>query len=497
MAQNQTSRCEDAEIQNQSQHPITEDMIVASRALRLRMLEDPYRPAFHFVVPEDFASPADPNGAIYWNGRYHLGYIYRDHGVHYWGHVSSLDLLHWRHHTPWLFPTLDSPEEGIFSGNCFINKQGQATMLYHGFKVGNCIATSSDSQLDTWKKLPSNPIVPVDDENWRYPGKNRPFASWDPHGWLEGDTYYAIFGGKRPAIFKAAELDDWDYVGDLMAHALEGVDVNEDVSCPDFFRLGDKWILICISHELGCRYYVGEWRDEQFHPELHERMSWVDNAFFAPESLLDQRGRRIMWAWIFDQRSDDVRKSSGWSGTFSLPRELWLGEDNRLRMRPVDELASLRYNERRYAELRIAPDSEILLEGARGSLLDIELVIEPRGARRCGVKVCCSPGGEEETIVGYDAAEGGLFVDTRRSSTRMGKHVIESGPLTLRSNEMLRLRVLVDKSVVEAFANDRQAVCRRIYPSRRDSVGVKVFAEGGAARVYSASAWEMMPSNPY
>ena len=29
-------------------------------------------------------------------------------------------------------------------------------------------------------------------------------------------------------------------------------------------------------------------------------MSWIDNSFFAPESLLDDRGRRIMWAWIFD-----------------------------------------------------------------------------------------------------------------------------------------------------------------------------------------------------
>jgi beta-fructofuranosidase len=78
------------------------------------------------------------------------------------------------------------------------------------------------------------------------------------------------------------------------------VSPHEDVSCPDFFPLGDKWVLLCISHELGCRYYVGEWRNEQFFPELHERMSYSDNTFFAPESLLDPSGRRILWAWIFD-----------------------------------------------------------------------------------------------------------------------------------------------------------------------------------------------------
>jgi len=90
--------------------------------------------------------------------------------------------------------------------------------------------------------------------------------------WLaEGDTYYAIFGGQRPAIFKATELDKWEYIGDLLAHAAPGVDINEDVSCPDFFRLGNKHVLVCISHRLGCRYYVGEWENEQFYPEFHER----------------------------------------------------------------------------------------------------------------------------------------------------------------------------------------------------------------------------------
>ena len=477
---------------------ISEEMIVASRNLRLRMLEDPHRPAYHFVVPEDFARPADPNGAVYWNGRYHLGYIYQDHGIHYWGHASSLDLLHWRHHQPWLLPTPDSPERGIFSGNCFINKQGEATMLYHGVGVGNCIATSGDAQLDTWKKLPANPIIPVEEgEKGPRPGEKALFASWDPHGWLEGDTYYAIFGGKRPAIFKAKELDKWDYVGDLMAHTVEGVDINEDISCPDFFRLGGKRVLICISHEMGCRYYVGEWKNEQFHPELHEQMSWVDRDFFAPESFLDHRGRRIMWAWVFDRRPKDTIQSSGWSGTFSLPREIWLGEDNRLRMRPVEELDRLRYNKRRRENVMLQPDTEITLDNVQGKLLDMELVIEPFAARRCGVKVCCSPGGEEETVAGYDAAEGKLFIDTLRSSTDLGQPVGEGGPLSLSGNELLHLRVLVDKSVVEIFANERQGVMRRIYPTRKESTGVKLFSEGGAARIHSMTAWDMMPSNPY
>jgi sucrose-6-phosphate hydrolase SacC (GH32 family) len=97
--------------------PITQEEIEAARRVRLHLLADPYRPAYHFIVPEDVARPAGPNGALFW---------YQERGVHYWGHVSSLDLLHERHHPPSLFPTPGSPEEGIFSGNGFVNKAGEA-----------------------------------------------------------------------------------------------------------------------------------------------------------------------------------------------------------------------------------------------------------------------------------------------------------------------------------------------------------------------------------
>lgn len=479
--------------------PIPESLTVA-RGLRHHLLADPYRPGYHFVVPEDFARPADPNGALFWNGRYHLHYIYQEQGVHCWGHVSSLDLLHWRHHPPSLVPTADSPETGIFSGNAFINKAGEATILYHGVKAGNSIATSSDPHLDRWRKLPSNPIIPVEEGKWRE-SDSLPYTSWDPHGWPDGDSYYAIFGGKRPAIFKAKELDDWSYVGDLFGQGVEGVDPTEDVSCPDFFRLGDKWVLICISHELGCRYYVGDWRGEQFFPEFHARMSFSDNTYFAPESLPAPDGRRILWAWVFDQRSDDAKESSGWSGTFSLPRELWLGADNRLRMRPVEELKRLRYNEHRQENTHLGPETELLLPDVAGQLLDIELDAELFGAGTVGVKLFCSPDGEtapEETVIGYDASQGRLFIDTRRSSADgMGVQGIEAGPLVLGTNEPLRLRVLADRSIVEVFANDRQALVRRVYPSRETSVGVKLFATDGAAHIRRLSCWEMMPTNPY
>jgi beta-fructofuranosidase len=459
-----------------------------ARALREKLLSDPYRPAYHFVTPEGTCMPFDPNGAIFWKGRYHLFYIFQDHRGHNWGHVSSTDLFHWRHHPTGLV-------SGMFSGNCFINKEGRPTMCYHQVGQGNAMAVAVDDEMNEWRKLESNPITPKTRPGDAHHDKYR---SWDPFGWLEGDTYYAIFGGERPAIAKAPRLEgEWQYVGDLMANSVPGVSINEDVSCADFFKLGTRHMLLCISHRLGCRYYLGDWQGEQFHPTFHEKMSWVDNSFFAPESLLDDKGRRIMWAWVFDSPGFKMRTDYGWSGTMSLPRVLSLGEDGRLRINPPEEIEKLRYHGKKRANLRVAADSDLALEGIGGNSLELALEVDTRDTKQFGIKVGCSPGEEEQTRVYYDAAEKMLKVNTAKSSLTEGPKSVEAGPFELKADEPLRLRVFVDKSVVEVFANGRQAAMRRIYPSRPDSLGVRLFSHGGEARVTSLEAWEMAASNPY
>jgi len=460
----------------------------AARALREKLLSDPFRPGYHFVTPEGSCMPFDPNGAFYWKGRYHLFYIFQDARGHNWGHVSSTDLFHWRHHPTGL-------TAGMFSGNCFINKDGRPTMCYHQVGQGNAMAVALDDELNTWKKLDTNPITPRTEPGDPHHGKYR---SWDPYGWLEGDTYYAIFGGERPGIAKAPDLGGpWKYVGDLMANAVEGVGIHEDVSCADFFKLGNRHMLLCISHRLGARYYLGEWKNEAFHPTFHEKMSWADNSFFAPESLLDDRGRRIMWAWVFDGPGFKTRGDFGWSGTMSLPRVLSLGDDGVLLMDVPPEIERLRYNPKKRADLAVAAEGEVPLDDLRGNSLELAVEMNGKGARQFGVKVCCSPKGEEQTLVFYDAAERKLKVDTRQSSLADSPKGIEAGPFALKEGEPLRLRVFVDKSVVEVFANGRQAVMRRVYPSRDDSLGVSLFAVGGPAAVTKLEAWDLMPSNPY
>jgi len=484
---------------------ITDDELHAARHMRLKMLRDPYRPAYHFVSPEGLAMPFDPNGNVFWRGRHHMGYIYQERGVHYWGHVSSTDLLHWRHHQPSLLPTPDSPETGIFSGNGYVDRDGSRVLyLYHGVGVGNCIAWSDDPDLETWHRHEGNPIVPNPEDP-----ETADHTSWDPCGWIDGDTYYAVFGGKKNTVWKSADMQEWEMCGPFLAQAYPGVDILEDISCPDFFKMGDKWVMVCISHALGARYYVGEWKNEQLHPEYHEMMSYCDNEFFAPESYTDDRGRRILFAWVFDGRDKEaVSTPSGWSGMMSLPRVMTLGADNRLLMAPVEELESLRYNEVVLADQAIPADgsTNLAFEAVTENVVELEVEIDNNGATEFGLTVCGSADGKHQTVIGYDAVAGTLKIDTSRSGdwqrleksvTGTPKATVELAPMKLNPGEPLKLRVFIDRCMIEVFANDgRLALSRVAYPPA-GATGTTLYANGGPATATHVRMWDIMPTNPY
>jgi beta-fructofuranosidase len=485
----------------------------AVRAHREDLLADPQRPAYHFVAPEGTCMPFDPNGAIFWKGRYHLCYIFQDERGHCWGHASSADLVHWRFHTPALFPAPGDPDRHIFSGNAFVNLKGEATLLYHGVDAGNCIATCAEDGLDHWTKLPSNPIVPNPKEGDPEHGV---YASWDPHGWVENDTYYAIFGGHPgsgvPAtLFKSENITDWEYLHPILEREMPGVSSDDDLSCPDFFKIGDKHMLMCISHKRGCRYYLGRWEDERFHPESHAWMNWPGGTCFAPESLLDDQGRRIMWAWALDRFPAGMRTQHGWSGTMTLPRVLSLADDGTLRIEPVEELSMLRQNHRHFGDVAVAADSEVKLDNVQGDCLELAVRVRHEDAGQVGVKVRCSPDGDEQTIIAYDPASKQLIVDFSRSTLDPGiayhsfcmgggenpRVTAQKAPFELKPDEPLDLRIFLDRSIMEVFANGRQCLTQRLYPTRADSLGVVLFATGADAAVESVDVWDMAAANAW
>ena len=414
------------------------------------------------------AMPGDPNCAFFWKGRYHLHYIYTHQDGFSFAHVSSTDLLHWQWHPTTLTPP--KTEHGMFSGTGFFTKEGQPAIIYHGQGSGrNQLAIAADDQLEKW----SPP--------WALEPKIRPdqdgskIAHWDPDAWWEGDSYYALSGGspgsgKPPTLFKSQDLRNWDYLGLFLSKDMPDVQADEDISCPNFFQIGNQRMLLCISHNKGCRYYLGQWRDEKFTPEFHARMNWKGWDFFAPESVLTADGRRVMWAWC--------NLGSPQTGIQSLPRELSLPDDGVLRIKPLRELESLRYDERREADLTVKSDVAYRLEEIAGDALELNVTFKPNAAKQFGIQVYCDDQGKNGAPI---------VVDPANKTLRLGETV---APFELRAGEDLELRVFIDKNMIEVFANDRQAlVASHNYAS--GNLGVSLFSTGGDVLVPQVRSWKM------
>ena len=111
---------------------------------------------------------------------------------------------------------------------------------------------------------------------------------------MQGDHLY---------LFESTDLVNWKYLHEFYESNCKWTDKSEDNMCPSFLPLpvspeggafSGKRLLLAISHNLGCRYYIGTYENDKFYPDCHERMTWVDHTFFAPEALIDDKGRQIM-----------------------------------------------------------------------------------------------------------------------------------------------------------------------------------------------------------
>jgi beta-fructofuranosidase len=393
---------------------------------------------YHLAHPTaSGGSPFDPNPAFYYKGRYHMHYIYRPSCGFAFAHVSSTDMVHWKWHPTVLAPPTTG--HGMFSGTGFFTKEGKPAMVYCGWGSNrNWISYGLDDNLDKWGN--AHTMLPKDKD-----GKLLDKAKYfDPDIWLDGDTYYGLNGHSSstpPFIMQSKDLKNWTQTGPLLHPDFDekklGVRKGEDISCPNMFKLGKKWVLVCISHRLGCRYFIGDFKNGQYLPESHALMGGLSKRFFAPESLLTKDGRRVMWAWFFGGQTKGVQ---------SLPRELELPDDGILRIKPLRELESLRCEEQSQEKIAVKTDTDLVLKKIKGDHLELKLVVKDTGEKNFGVAVLCDDQGKGGVRITVNRTKGLLEVGT------------EKAPFKLKKNQPLTLRVFVDSTIVEVFANDVQAV---------------------------------------
>ena len=436
----------------------------------------------------------DPNGVIHWDGRYHLFFQYNPDGAWHanmhWGHAVSDDLTHWTELPIAIAPTPDSPDQGgVFSG-CVVDDHGTPKAIYTGVNDDyqiqvQCLATGN-ADLTRWSKHPANPIISDVPAHLRQTHDFR-----DPFVWRQDDSWYMALGshivgvGGAVLLYRSDNLLDWEYlnplfVGDAARHGF-------NFECPNFFPLGDKWVLIvsaqysrALAHSL---YFVGRFENHRFIPE---REAVFDPGYsYASLSHIDGDGRRLIYSWIREGRSVEAQREAGWTGVQAIPRELWLDEQERLCSRPVPEFEQLRGRHWRFNGSEL-DTGEVAV---RGLSLDIEAEFDAGAAETCGMALACSLCGAEKATISYER-------DTR--TLRIERHYRHEDPNVdsaaqgvahpLDPGEKLRLRILLDGSVIEVIANDRKTITSRFYPSSRDSQGVAII---GPEAVQTLDIWEL------
>ena len=322
-------------------------------------MRDPAFPALHIRPARGWLN--DPNGLCRIDGRYHVFFQYNPHApVHgnvHWGHVSSTDLLRWTEHRTALAPRpagIDAA--GCWSG-CIVDDAGVPTALYtanpdHAWNAGVGIARS-DRTLEVWTQA-DEPVVPA-------PADPAADEVRDPFLFEFEGRRYAVQGagkrGGRPSLllWSCDDLEHWVELGPLLTadDALAAQVAPADIwECPNLAYVGGHWVVLLsvwrwvdgTSRLDGVRYLLGDLVREgdglQFKATAGGPLD-DGSAFYAPQLMIDA-GRTLLWAWSWELGRDFGQLAlAGWAGSLTFPRELVV-QNGRLSNQPAAELAGLR-----------------------------------------------------------------------------------------------------------------------------------------------------------
>lgn len=324
------------------------------------MRADPERPVMHFSPIRQWMN--DPNGLCKVGDIWHLFYQFHpagtDWGPMHWGHASSRNLFTWTHLPVFLHPDQNlwqlGATGGAFSGNAFRDRDGALSFFYterlpaydlfKGYRE-----VQKHARPDRNLITPEGIISVVED---RPAGVAQDFR--DPKVWWDEATeaYRMVLGASLdgdPAVllYGSADLSAWTYLGPIYrAPGRFRAEGARAVECPDFFPLGDKWVLVMgfvghtdpASGRHNLLYAtVGDFRQDRFFPDRSDlQLLDFGTDYYAMQSF-SADGRQIAFAWLFNWE-DRKPAGSPYSGEMSLPRQVSLTGDGRLAMTPVAEI---------------------------------------------------------------------------------------------------------------------------------------------------------------
>jgi beta-fructofuranosidase len=488
-----------------------------------KLAADPRRPQFHLLPAANWMN--DPNGPIYWKGRYHMFFQYNPNaavwGDMHWAHAISPDMIHWKHLPVALAPTPGGPDaDGCFSGTAVV-QNGVPTFIYTGvakasfadatlrdsqnnFKETQLYATSNDPELRTWTKRPA-PVIAAPPKDMAVTGFRDP-APWREPSLAGGAWLMAVGSGTKDKggavlLYKSADLQNWEYLHVVASGSKTGGDAANPVDsgdmweCPDLFPLGNKHVLI-YSTQGKVFWKTGELDAKEL--VFHEQQSGVldHGSFYAPKTQLDKSGNRILWGWIPETRTAAEYSASGWAGLMSLPRVLTLGADGRLRIGVASSVEKLRKHEQK---LRLAPAktgekellSDVPLKDACGELL---CVVKPSGPFSLDLLDTTKQNDAPKDATTAVTSQVSLL--SLRYSQANSKEVVvdqQRLPINLAAGEPLEFHFYVDGSVIELFVNNQATCTKRFYYPGMKAPEIAVSITGKKEDITRLSLWQLSP----
>lgn len=334
------------------------------RDMHDRIAQSAWRQTFHIQPVTGLLN--DPNGFIRHGDLWHLFYQWCPwgavHGLKYWYHVISRDLVNWKNAGVCIRPDTVYDNKGAYSGSAYPT-DGKIYLYY----------TGNHRDAD-WTRRSYTCLVKLNDDGTaeKYtPPLFGPHPDYTEHQrdpkilfFKEPHLYRILIGAQnkknqgRVICYRSPHHNrGWEFEGEVRVPGFENF--GSMWECPSIEHIGDKDVLIfCPQHiKLSGRgestnhngYIIGhmDWDTLTFHPEgsFHVLDFGFDSYAAECAATIGDPDKAVLVAWMgLPDSSYPVTDEEEWSGCLTLPRELTI-RDRRLIQKPLDSLKELRESE--------------------------------------------------------------------------------------------------------------------------------------------------------
>jgi fructan beta-fructosidase len=468
--------------------------------------QEPYRPQVHFSPREHWTN--DPNGLVYFDGEYHLFFQFNPLGNQWghmsWGHAVSSDLLHWNE-LPVAIPEKDG--EMVFTGSVVVDSKNTSgfcapgkeclVAIYTGHRhspqqtlqTQNLAYSVDDGR--TWTRYVGNPVLDLHMADFRDPS-----VRWDEKEahWrmaVSLPTEHKIRFYASPDLKRWTQLSDFGPAGD----------VDGDWECPDLLHIpdgngsGDVWALKVGLNPgapqggSGEQYFLGHFDGKHF-VASHARGShgWTnygkDDYCAISFNGLPRGEKPVLIGWMNSWQYAAQLPTSPWRGQMSIPRRLSIRIDQAgmaIKQEPISD--PLRAE---HTPIGPSQSGEISIQEPP---FELNLQFGHPSEEIFGIRLYTDE--QHWTEIGFDRLKREFYFDRKKSSIAITPDFPTKTIAPLPENRPYDLKLIVDRSSIEAYAQDGTIAMTNVIFPPSDNSRLVFFSASGKPVAVKGDIWKL------